>query len=524
MSTSIHVKASDINQWVHTPEGYIARFEDNISYNCIGLCTTQFTSCHPIIIIHKPQHSEDTIRASLIHFDDVLSADIIDKEIDAFIKDNHYVFIYRQLGYQNNWMRQFQKYLVSQKAQINDNYVIIDLPELNPHDDIDPHGFIGITFEDILKIRDIHNDQDIISHIKNKMVLLPIADRDRSIHKNPFFLIRHPNEFELRCKRTLIPSLDSLASTMNASIPLIFDHGHWVNIDRRTELEPESLQLIRRLRNTSKPPSFLKEVGTFFKQQSMSSSDEDSTIIDMVVTVRLIQNKFDLKELFLTYTEWFKTLCTKMTTAWLRNIVFGGRYQAIGNNTLETFCDKQNILDQICKMMDILKSESWTLQSRDIMSIAHWLTPFKALHGFLQMYSYILLYIYHSKLQDIKQSAVYYSGQGKQMYIEKQFGNAIGYFTESLNLGKICYVDPSLHLIRAYYNLGSAYYNDKCNAKAKNNLFIASEMCRSLKCLHPTKTERKAIDILCTKVENKLQDSILTLALFDMQNAPRLLT
>eukprot|EP01084_Bolivina_argentea_P303609 524227_1 len=184
------MEAKDLMSWIHVPQGYAARYdENNVSNNldCIGICTTQFTSCWPIIIIHYPTNHNDIVRASLIHLGDSLSIDAIKHEIKSFIKDNYYVFIYRQSAFSNVWYRQHNKYLIAMEAKENPNYTLIDLPSAQMQ------GFVGFRFDDMTKIRNIPN-QKITEFIKTNMILLPIPKRDKSIHENPLFLKRHPQE------------------------------------------------------------------------------------------------------------------------------------------------------------------------------------------------------------------------------------------------------------------------------------------------------------------------------------------
>eukprot|EP01084_Bolivina_argentea_P109546 195824_1 len=230
--------------WIHVPEGYVGRYRQNITSNhdqFIGLCTTQFTLCWPIIIIHKKPNLNSPIDLSLIHFADDSQPLLVKLEIDhiignneqnKFICDNCHIFIVRQLSHKNLWQTQKRKQMLLKMIMYayptnpsQANYTIVDLPK-----EVET-GFIGIKFADFSHIQNTEN----INELNKYLILLSRAKRDLSIQQNPFFLIRHPQEYHLRIFNEISPiSLElrvRLELTEINDIPVIFDDSHWVNID-----------------------------------------------------------------------------------------------------------------------------------------------------------------------------------------------------------------------------------------------------------------------------------------------------
>eukprot|EP01084_Bolivina_argentea_P109547 195825_1 len=164
-NNSNDIMLNDTKPWVHVPEGYVGRYQQNTtSDQFIGLCTTQFTACWPIIIIHKKPTSHSPIAVSLIHFSDASQPPFIKLEIDHIIgnnetdefnADNCHIFVIRQLSYKYLWERQQRKQMLLKmmSSYLNPkNYTIIDLPE-----EEDNTGFVGIKFADLSNIKNTQN-------------------------------------------------------------------------------------------------------------------------------------------------------------------------------------------------------------------------------------------------------------------------------------------------------------------------------------------------------------------------------
>jgi len=194
-----------------------------------------------ILIVHLPKNSNDPIKASLMHYGDWSSPHLLKIEIDNlinnfsdnFVVDNCKIFIYRQLARKHVWSGQETKVMLMKMIEMyvdKNNYTIIDLePDKNDNN----IGFVGFKFNNLNKIRSIKSDDQLNSFILKQMVLLSRTQRDDFVHKNPFYLVRHPNEFYLRCSRAMpILGLETKTfSLFTDKTPVIFDKSHWVNID-----------------------------------------------------------------------------------------------------------------------------------------------------------------------------------------------------------------------------------------------------------------------------------------------------